>query len=89
MNSIIEALYFGEIDPSMHPASSPESAELHKDFSAIRNRFKRLIRPDLHDEFEYLNNKSIELTVHGEKTAFHTGFLLGAQLMLEVLQTDI
>ena len=89
MNSIIEALYFGEIDPSMHPGFSPESAELHKEFSAIRNRFKSLIHPDLHDEFDYLNNKSVELSVHDGKTAFHTGFLLGAQLMLEVLQTDI
>lgn len=89
MNSIIEALYYGEIDPSAFPVSSPESAELHKEFSAVRNRFKSLLHPDLHGEFDYLSNKSAELSVHDGKTAFQTGFLLGAQLMLEVLQTDI
>ena len=89
MNSIIEALYFGEIDPSAIPVSSPESAELHKDFSALRKRFKSTLHPGLHGEFEYLNNKSVELSVHDGKTAFHTGFLLGARLMLEILQTDI
>jgi len=88
MNSVLEELFYGGIDPSMLFTHSAEYQKLNSEFAGICNRFQSALQSELHDEFEYVMGKSAELSCCGEKALFTMGFVLGARMMLEILQYE-
>ena len=85
MKSIIEQLYYGEISPCSQPTPDTEKyIKAREDIETIREELEKKY-PDCKDLLEEYSD-AIHVTASCEGLQdFTTGFRLGAELMIEIL----
>ena len=85
--SILEKLWYGEVDPSEYDVSSCEE---YKKLLSLIDRNEEKLRTTLSDEQKELFSKYLEcmedLHALAECMLFQNSFKLGAKMMLEVME---
>ena len=63
-------------------------ARLLAEVTARQDRLIEILSPEQKELFDQANEATIDLSVENDQDLFVKGFVLGAQLMLEILTSD-
>ncbi len=86
-DSIFQALYYGDIFPVESRApNTEEHSQLRKRALALHEEVRNLLGDEGKQTFDTFLNTNAEINSLTEESKFRLGFVLGARLMIEVLQ---
>ena len=87
----LEELWYGRINPSQRTQSDDKSAsELTEQIVEKEDELALLLSDEANEILEQMIEKQLDLSTSNERTAFISGFRLGARIMLEVMdETDV
>ena len=84
--NILEELWYGRINPSQRTQPDDKLAsELTEQIVEKEDELSPLLSDEAREILYQMREKQLDLSVANEKTAFITGFCLGARIMLEVM----
>ena len=84
-------MWYGRINPSQRTQSDDKSAsELTEQIVEKEDELASLLSDEAKEILEQMREKQLDLSTANELKAFISGFMLGARIMLEVMdETDI
>jgi len=86
MESVIEQLFYGRINPAQAPRpTDAHTRKLEKAYSQAYEAFRAKIDPELHRELGRVLDDCVALDAREGAAYFVEGFRLGARMMLDVL----
>ena len=84
-----EELALGNIQPmTRNFKQDSKYARLLAEVTARQDRLIETLSPEQKELFDQANEATIDLSVENDQDLFVKGFVLGAQLMLEILTAD-
>ncbi len=86
---LIEALALGHLQPMTRNFKQDSLyARLLAEVTMRQDRLIESLSPEQKELFDAANEATIDLSVENDQDLFVKGFVLGAQLMLEILSAD-
>ena len=89
MKSILEDLYYGQIDPvARKPLRSPDWKERLQEITSVENLFENSMSKEQLEQYRQIEAYYLKRSDESQFGAFALGFQLGAQLLAAMFPPD-